>query len=118
MARTPEYWKIIEEFPNFEVSNKGNVKNRETGRILKQTINGGYPQVSIPRDRGYAQRKVHRLVAEAFVGGKIIGGQVLHIDKDITNPRAENLKWVLHGDIRDGAQNHPPQPRRTHLKDY
>ena len=37
-----EEWKSIAEFPNYEISSLGNVKNKNTGRILKAANNGGY----------------------------------------------------------------------------
>ena len=30
-----EIWKVIEGFPNYEVSNLGNVRNKKTGHIRK-----------------------------------------------------------------------------------
>ena len=37
-----EIWKTIKDFPRYEVSNKGEVRNKKTGRILKQSYNRGY----------------------------------------------------------------------------
>ena len=30
-----EQWKTIKEFPNYQVSNMGNVRNSKTGQVLK-----------------------------------------------------------------------------------
>ena len=34
-----ETWKVIKNFPNYEVSTYGNVKNIKTGKILKPLRN-------------------------------------------------------------------------------
>lgn len=35
-----EIWKTVRDAPNYEVSNEGLVRNKKTGRILKQASNG------------------------------------------------------------------------------
>jgi hypothetical protein len=95
-----EEWEIIEEAPDFLVSNLGRVMNRTMGKIIKPYISSdGYPEVNLVvngEDRSVIrfQRSVHRLVANAFVNGKSEGLVVKHIDGDNTNNRSENLKWV------------------------
>ena len=37
-----EVWKNIAKYYNYEVSSFGNVRNKKTGRILKQANMGGY----------------------------------------------------------------------------
>jgi hypothetical protein len=92
-------WKGIEGFPNYEVSNKGQVKNIKTGRILKPYVNlsgkRGYYKVRLT----YAPRKtkqffVHRLVAEAFIPKeKEEYTDVNHIDENKLNNVVDNLEW-------------------------
>ena len=46
-----EEFKIIKDFPNYEVSNFGYVKNIKTGKILKPGIDGhGYYYVILCKD--------------------------------------------------------------------
>ena len=44
MSNIMEEWKIIEDFPNYSISNKGNVMNNKTGNIISQQkqYNGYY----------------------------------------------------------------------------
>lgn len=42
-----EEYKIIEGFPNYEVSNLGNVRNRYTKQILKPRIDRGHARVCL-----------------------------------------------------------------------
>lgn len=75
-----EEWRIIDEFPTYEVSNKGKV--RKKGKLLSQTHDScGYWAVSL----GGTTRKVHRLVAKAFIP-----------NPNKENPNVENLEWCTH----------------------
>lgn len=94
-----EIWKIIDEAPNYQVSNHGRVQNRTTGRMLKYSpTNKGYPKVTLAKDGKYVQRVVHRLVATFFIP-KIEGKpEVNHIDGNKNNPQSSNLEWVTHAE--------------------
>ena len=76
----------------YEVSEEGNVRNKTTGRILKACGDGdGYLQVDIHRK----SKKIHRMVAERFLPAPTAEGlQVDHIDRDLKNNNASNLRWV------------------------
>ena len=45
----PEVWKTIENFPMYEVSNLGRVRNKNTKKIFKkrESKNGKYHSVSL-----------------------------------------------------------------------
>ena len=58
----------------------------------------GYYQVSLSKDGKTIKRRLHRVVAEAFVGGYFDGAEVNHIDFDRTNNAASNLEWISHQD--------------------
>ena len=89
-----EIWKTIENFPNYEVSNFGNVRNKKNGRLLKQTIGreGRYLSVYLSNNGKENTQRVHRLVAETFLG-KHPNLIVNHIDGNKTNNRVDNLEW-------------------------
>ena len=55
-----EEWHIIQDFPNYCVSNFGNVKNNKTNRIMKLSIKSGYYQVSLANENYRKGFKVHR----------------------------------------------------------
>lgn len=101
-----EAWKDIANYPNYQVSNFGNVKSKERytkqrngfslrkERILKQNKDHkGYMQVILYNDNGYKHFKVHRLVADAFVT-KIDGkNHINHIDGNKKHNFVDNLEW-------------------------
>lgn len=56
----------IEGFPNYEVSDLGEVRNISLNKLITAHDNGlGYFQVKIRNDTGRLAKYVHRLVAEA-----------------------------------------------------
>lgn len=93
-----EEWRTVEEYPNYEVSNLGNVRRARTGRALKAFVNdSGYLRVNLsptPNEKAKAVL-VHRIVTRAF-HGRPVGERNLvdHIDRNKLNNRAENLHWV------------------------
>ena len=109
-------WKTVGEFPNYEVSDDGRVR-KTGGRELKQSNVVGYKVVGLDSGRGFIQRKVHRLVALAFLPAPEdpARDQVAHGDGSRTNNRVENLRWAtckenlsdraLHGTELRGARN-------------
>lgn len=89
-----EEWAVIEEAPNYLVSNEGHIKNSNTGRILKGSLNLGYPSVNLMNQGKVLNRRVHRLVAIYFVQGYAPGLEVRPIDGNKENCRSDNLEWL------------------------
>ena len=100
---------------HYEVSTLGQVRNVQTGRILKQSINSqGYPFVSLPVDYvGRYQVQTHILVANAFLikpeGRRI---EVHHKDENKLNPVLTNLEYIKH---RHHMQEHASNRRVNKL---
>ena len=89
-----ESWLPIKDFYNYEISDKGRVRNIKTKRILKTNINSrGYIIVCLHQNNKQYVKRVHRLVAEAFYEGNHKDLDVNHIDGDKTNNFIENLEW-------------------------
>lgn len=96
---TEESWRDVPGYEGFyEVSNLGRVRNSRTRHVLKNTATqyrgGSYRySVSLCKRGKQSTKKVHRLVAMAFIpneGGK---REVNHIDGNPLNNYAENLEW-------------------------
>lgn len=84
-----EIFKPIEEFPNYMVSNFGNVKGIR-GYILKPSINdNGYYIITIKK----CTRKIHRLVAITFLPNILKLLEINHIDGNKLNNNIDNLEW-------------------------
>lgn len=76
----------------YEVSNKGRVRNAD-GRILKPIQRRGYLCLNLSDGKEIKDRKIHRLVAEAFIANPTGFQFVNHKDEDKHNNAADNLEW-------------------------
>lgn len=95
-----ESWKTISDYPNYEVSDQGRVRNRLTDKVLKQANIKGYRRVVLCDDTGHHPKTVHRLVADAFYDGNHEGLQVNHIDGNKSNNHVSNLEWCTSSENR------------------
>ena len=78
----------------YEVSNRGRVRNAQTGRLKSQfKLGAGYRGITFFKRQ---KASVHRLVAEAFLGPPAPGLEVNHIDGDKANNCVTNLEWITH----------------------
>lgn len=88
-----ENWELVKSAPGCEVSTNGRVRGA-SGKILKCTPRpSGYVSVVLCGEKNQAVL-VHRLVADAFIPNPNGLPQVDHIDRNRSNNRAENLRWV------------------------
>lgn len=92
---TYEEWKIISEFPKYEVSNLGNVRNFKTKHILKPRLNkqNGYLVINLMKDGKKHTKTLHRLVAITFLENLNNLPEVNHIDGNKRNNKMNNLEW-------------------------
>ena len=91
-----EVWQVIEDFPNYEVSNQGRIYNLRLRRMMSTSINNhGYVKITLAANRGDRHdRSVALLVAQAFVEPpNILCDHVVILDGDLTNVDARNLVW-------------------------
>ena len=90
-----ETYKKIEGFENYSVSDFGNVRNDNTGIILKPGIvTSGYYMVVLRQDKRGSTRKIHRLVAKAFLLNPENKKCVDHIDNNRLNNNINNVRWA------------------------
>ena len=90
-----EIWKDIEEFPSYQASDLGRIRNKNTGFIKNVYYdNDGYVKVTLVKNKRSYRKTVHRLVAEAFLGGEHPGLQVNHKNGIKDDNRLINLEWV------------------------
>lgn len=99
-----EVWKDIVGYEGkYQISSFGKVRSidridssakKRKGRLLKPCKDKDeYLYVGLS-DGGVTIKKIHRLVAEAFIGYCPKGYQVNHKDENKTNNRIENLEYV------------------------
>jgi len=90
-----EVWRPILEFPRYSVSDKGRVRNDESGRIMRLSMNQyGVLTVGLMYCGTQFRRSVPLLVANEFVpGGTETFDTPICMDGDRFNVRANNLIW-------------------------
>lgn len=122
---TVEIWRAIQDYEGlYEVSNWGRVRSVGryiesvnqfgkfvkylNGKVLRQTLGGrGYLEVDFYKNGVREPKKVHRLVAEAFLPNQNGYTVVHHKSHNKLDNRVENLCWMndaehraLHGTER------------------
>ena len=102
-----EEWRDIQGFPNYQISNLGNVKSKErytkqrNGMNLRkeklltpQKDHKGYLYVRLYNESGWKYFKIHILVAKTFIPNFLNEPTVDHIDRNKSNNKVDNLRWA------------------------
>lgn len=110
MKNRLEYWKIIKNHQNYEISNFGKIRRVVSssgtfvGKILKTKIDKqGYERINLCKNCKKYYKSVHSLVLETFVGLCPAGMQCNHKDGNKTNNHIDNLEWVTPSDNQKHA---------------
>lgn len=101
-------WKTIQGFEDYEVSDEGFIRSverittdsigrtrKQKSRLLKPQMYHRYLCVALYNKETKLQwKKVHRLVAEAYIPNPFQKAQVNHKDGNKLNNHVSNLEWV------------------------
>lgn len=106
-----EQWREIRDFPHYHVSNYGRVKHVDRVEARKISINDrGFPIIVLYGADGKTRylRQINQLVADAFLSPATFNDEtsVWHVDGDVTNCRAENLKWETRSRVLEWNEMH------------
>ena len=108
-----EQWMQVSGFPRYMVSSCGRVMNITTFRILKPGINSrGYLYVNLCKDGEVSNKRIHRLVAEAFILNLTDLPCVDHKDRNSLNNHLSNLRWC---NQRENTQNRSKNKNGTSM---
>jgi hypothetical protein len=89
-----EQFKDLDQYPNYQIGNRGNIWSCLHKIFLKQTIQKqGYMQVCINKNYKKINVRINRLVALAFIPNPENKLYVNHIDGNKLNNSVDNLEW-------------------------
>jgi len=92
----------IQDYENYSISDKGNVMNNKTKKILKNHITHyGDVRVGLSINKKTKQFMIHRLMALCLIPNPKNKKYVKHIDGNKLNNSIENLKWVSYNEFNE-----------------
>ena len=115
-----ECWRTVEEFDGqYEVSDWGNVRSVDKtlemcgnhnvkynrffpGKLLSLISHPtGYITVRLSHQGKAKTRRVHKLVAQAFIPNEMAKAEINHINHDRHDNRVENIEWCTRQENED-----------------
>lgn len=92
-----EKWKIINQISDYECSDMGNFRNKNTGRILKQKLNKkGYLKINLKINGKPSSYSCHRIIAKTWIENPDNKPTVDHINRIRSDNRVINLRWATY----------------------
>jgi hypothetical protein len=106
-----EEWRSIADLPHYSVSSLGRVKKNDSPNARSVTISDkGFPIVTLygADSKTRYLKHINMLVARAFLPPPVFDNMtaVWHIDGDLTNCRADNLKWEMRSRVLEWNEMH------------
>ena len=117
MENQVEIWKDVLDYEGlYLVSSFGKVKSIKSKKekILKgRDDSNGYLKVALYKTKICVQKKIHRLVALAFIDNPYNKKTVNHINGIKTDNRVENLEWATYSEnSKHSFDNNLQNPRK------
>lgn len=125
VSTAKEIWKLIPDFPGYEISNYGRVRSfwkliplgRGKGtrsiittypqRLVKPNCRPNkYPTVGLWKNRKRATSAIHKLVLEVFIGPPEKKERCRHLDGNKLNYKLTNLCWGTQKENIEDIFNH------------
>jgi hypothetical protein len=116
-------WRIIPGWPDYEVSEWGDVRRRTPARNASPGMvlapfyrKNGYAQLQLNANRRRRRFLVHRLVAIAFLGPQPSPAhEIAHLNGNRAHNHHSNLRWVLHRENEDHKHQHGTRQRGSRI---
>ena len=99
-----QIWKEIKGYENYEVSNFGRVRMKKT-KVLKRPRVDRYLTVKLSDGKEKKQKRVHRLVAEAFIPNPEKKYTVNHKKGKRYDNRASQLEWMTQSENNEHSKS-------------
>lgn len=93
-----EKWKTIKDWPGYSVSARGNMRGPRAEKLKLVETEDGYLKVTLCANGKRQDKRVNRLVAEAFIPNPENYSLVMHLDNDRKNNNVDNLAWGTHSE--------------------
>ena len=97
----------VQGYPNYEISQYGNIRREKDKKVIKPQIkHDGYLAVRISRSGEKKEYKIHRLVAIHFIPNINNCPIVDHINLNKFDNRVQNLRWCNETESAHNTSSH------------